>query len=109
MTTTVRMQPSRASSRGFSLVFNCTKLRILYHSSNIVTAIRMIDKVVNIKEAPPAVGCTLGRLAGTRVIATANTPSTMFSRLADSLGVPRMDAISQVGQDYCDPRPAPAV
>jgi hypothetical protein len=28
------------------------------------------------------------------VMATAKTPSTMFSRLADSLGVPRMDAIS---------------
>ena len=94
MTTTVRMQPRRAISRGFSLLFNCTKLRILYQSSNIVTAIRMIDRVVIIKEAPLAAGCTLGRLAGTRVMATAKTPSTMFSRLADSLGVPRMDAIS---------------
>ena len=33
----------------------------------------------------------------------------MFSRLADSLGVPRMDAISQEGQDYCDPCQAPVV
>jgi hypothetical protein len=55
----------------------------------------MIERVVIMNAAPPTAGSTFGRLAGTRVMATAKTPSTMFSRVDVSLGVPRMDAISQ--------------
>ena len=79
------MVPSSPISVEVSLLFNWTRLRILYQSNSIVTAIRMIDRFAMTKGAPPTVGNTL-------------------SMVDDSLGVPLIDAFDQSKQDYSETR-----